>query len=170
MATTKAAPGHRSAAGTAPARLVLDSPIGRLLLAGDDRALTHLLLPNAVGALGSTRECTGPVAAAAAQLDEYFAGTRTSFDVPLAPDGTPFRRAVWAALVEIPYGETISYAELAREVGRPGAYRAVGQANGSNPIAIVVPCHRVVAAGGGLGGYGGGLDVKRALLDLEAGG
>jgi methylated-DNA-[protein]-cysteine S-methyltransferase len=104
-----------------------------------------------------------------AQLDAYFAGRRRDFDVRLAPEGTPFQLRVWAALCEIPYGETISYAELARRIGNPNAVRAVGAANGRNPLPIVVPCHRVVGADGSLVGFGGGLDVKRALLDLERG-
>jgi methylated-DNA-[protein]-cysteine S-methyltransferase len=103
---------------------------------------------------------------AALQLEEYFAGERTVFDVPMALDGTPFQREVWGELTRIPYGQTISYGELARRVGRPKGPRAVGQANGRNPIPIIVPCHRVVA-GNGLGGYGGGRPVKRALLAVE---
>jgi methylated-DNA-[protein]-cysteine S-methyltransferase len=101
------------------------------------------------------------------QLSAYFDGDRTTFDLPTKLDGTEFQRAVWAALCEIPFGETVSYAELARRVGRPDAMRAVGQANGRNPLAVVVPCHRVVAADGTLGGYGGGLARKRWLLDHE---
>ena len=101
------------------------------------------------------------------QLAEYFAGDRMAFDLPLAPKGTEFQRAVWKALVGIPYGETCSYREIARAIGRPAAVRAVGAANGSNPIAIVVPCHRVIGASGKLVGYGGGLPMKRMLLDLE---
>jgi methylated-DNA-[protein]-cysteine S-methyltransferase len=103
------------------------------------------------------------------QLDEYFAGTRDAFDLELAPDGTPFQLEVWDELRRIPYGETISYGELAARVDRPGAARAVGAANGQNPIAIVVPCHRVIGADGSLTGFGGGLPWKRCLLDLEAG-
>jgi len=106
-------------------------------------------------------------AAVRTQLDEYFAGTRTAFDVPLRLEGTGFQRAVWAQLCAIPYGTTISYGELARRVGNPKASRAVGLANGRNPIAVIVPCHRVIAGDGSLGGYGGGLDRKTALLDLE---
>ena len=100
------------------------------------------------------------------QLEEYFAGERKEFDVPMELDGTPFQREVWTELTRIPYGETISYGELARRVGRPNGPRAVGQANGRNPIPIVVPCHRVLASNG-IGGYGGGLKVKRALLAVE---
>jgi methylated-DNA-[protein]-cysteine S-methyltransferase len=103
------------------------------------------------------------------QLLEYFAGRRTEFDLRLSMAGTPFQESVWRALQEIPYGETISYGELARRIGRPADARAVGTANGRNPIAVVVPCHRVIGADGRLVGYGGGLERKRLLLDLEAG-
>lgn len=106
--------------------------------------------------------------AAADQLHKYFAGEQQEFDLPLAPEGTPFQRRVWAALQEIPYGETISYGELARRLGDPGASRAVGLANGRNPLSIIVPCHRVVGSTGSLTGYGGGLERKRLLLDLES--
>jgi methylated-DNA-[protein]-cysteine S-methyltransferase len=158
---------HDGQVGAAAARLSVDSPIGPLLLAGDDVALTHVLLPGTT-ALGSTRGAVpGPLRSAAAQLEEYFSGVRRSFALPLAPAGTVFQVSVWKALEEIPYGETITYGELAGRVGRPGAFRAVGQANGANPLPIVYPCHRVVAAGGHLGGYGGGLDAKRRLLALE---
>ncbi len=111
----------------------------------------------------------GPVLDAARQLDEYFARRRREFDLPLSLAGTDFQKSVWLALADIPYGETISYAELARWVGRPTAYRAVGQANGANPIAVILPCHRVIAADGTIGGYGGGLGTKRTLLALESG-
>jgi len=103
------------------------------------------------------------------QLEEYFAGKRTTFDVSLAPEGAPFEREVWRALEEIPYGETVSYGEIARRVGQPTAARAVGTANGHNPIAVIVPCHRVIGADGSLTGYGGGLERKRLLLELERG-
>ena len=151
------------------ARLVVESPVGRLVLVGDETSVTELLLPNSGAARsgGSKGRTPAAVRRAATQLDGYFGGRRTAFDLPLAPSGTPFQLDVWLALSDIPYGETISYAELARDVGRPTAYRAVGQANGANPLPIFYPCHRVVASGGGLGGYGGGLDVKRRLLELE---
>jgi methylated-DNA-[protein]-cysteine S-methyltransferase len=103
------------------------------------------------------------------QLAEYFAGRRTAFGLPLAMAGSPFQRRVWRALQEIPYGETTSYGEIARRVGVPSAPRAVGVANGQNPVAVIVPCHRVIGADGSLTGYGGGLERKRRLLDLEAG-
>jgi methylated-DNA-[protein]-cysteine S-methyltransferase len=162
-------------------RLAVPSPIGELVLEGDEHALTNVVLPGSARAIG--RATTGSVARgsaeqdpaaapraladAARQLDEYFAGERTAFDLPLRVAGTPFQREVWAKLCEIPYGETISYAELAASVARPHAFRAVGSANGANPIAIAVPCHRVITSGGGLGGYAGGLDAKRTLLALE---
>jgi methylated-DNA-[protein]-cysteine S-methyltransferase len=101
------------------------------------------------------------------QLREYFAGKRAAFDLPLAPEGTAFQRSVWRQLQEIPYGETISYGELARRVGNPKASRAVGSANGANPVPIVIPCHRVIAGDGTLGGFGGGLLTKQTLLTLE---
>jgi len=159
--------------------LAMSSPIGTLVLEGDAHALTNVVLPDSarasgyasVGAFASAEQ--DPAAApraltdAARQLDEYFAGERTAFDLPLRVAGTPFQREVWAKLCEIPYGETISYAELAASVARPHAFRAVGSANGANPIAIAVPCHRVITSGGGLGGYAGGLDAKRTLLALE---
>ncbi|HVC15494.1 MAG TPA: methylated-DNA--[protein]-cysteine S-methyltransferase [Acidimicrobiales bacterium] len=158
---------HAARAGAAGARLRIESPIGRLLLAGDEVALTHVFLPGAT-TLGETPGAVpAPLRMAAAQLDEYFAGTRKAFSLPLALQGTAFQLAVWKALADIGYGETITYGELASRVGRPAAFRAVGQANGANPVPIVYPCHRVVAAGSRLGGYGGGLDVKRRLLALE---
>jgi methylated-DNA-[protein]-cysteine S-methyltransferase len=104
-----------------------------------------------------------------AQLEEYFAGKRKTFDVPLALRGTPFQLSCWNALREIGYGETRSYSEIARVIGRPAAVRAVGAANGANPIPIIIPCHRVIGSSGALTGFGGGLDVKRRLLDFEAG-
>ncbi|MFN0148696.1 MAG: methylated-DNA--[protein]-cysteine S-methyltransferase [Dehalococcoidia bacterium] len=113
-------------------------------------------------------EDDGLIRAARTQFAAYFRGELTEFDLPLAPAGTPFQLQVWEALRGIPYGETISYGELARRIGRPAASRAVGAANGHNPIGIVVPCHRVIGANGSLTGYGGGLDRKRTLLALEA--
>ncbi|HEY1734319.1 MAG TPA: methylated-DNA--[protein]-cysteine S-methyltransferase [Acidimicrobiales bacterium] len=151
-------------------RLVYESPFGPLVIVGDDESITHLFLPNTglASAGGSPGPVPKAVGQATTQLDEYFAGTRTAFDLPLRfTTGTAFQQTVWRALAEIPYGETISYAELAAWVGRPSAFRAVGQANGANPLAIVYPCHRVIASGGGLGGYGGGLDLKQKLLALE---
>ena len=152
-------------------RLRLKSPIGDLVVAGDADSVTEVLLPNAAKGVMATSErrgVRGPILDAAKQLDEYFARRRQVFDLPLSLSGTAFQEQVWLTLAEIPYGETISYAELARWVGRPQAFRAVGQANGANPIAIVLPCHRVIAADGTLGGYGGGLPTKRRLLALES--
>jgi len=147
------------------ATMPLDTPIGQIVLESDGHLLIGLRLANAVGR-GRRDEESPVLKEAATQLQEYFAGERTEFDLRMELDGTPFQREVWAELARIPYGETISYGELARRVGRPKGPRAVGQANGRNPIAIVVPCHRVLASNG-IGGYGGGLTVKRALLALE---
>jgi methylated-DNA-[protein]-cysteine S-methyltransferase len=141
--------------------------VGRLVLESAGDALVGVWLP--VGRPQPSHDGRGSTPVldeTAAQLDEYFGGTRTEFDLPLEPAGTGFQLAVWAELRRIGYGTTVTYGELARRVGRPGAARAVGQANGRNPLAIVVPCHRVVA-GDGIGGYGGGIDTKRALLARE---
>jgi methylated-DNA-[protein]-cysteine S-methyltransferase len=149
------------------ATLPLDTPIGRIVLESDGDVLIGLRLPNAAAAsLGRRDQETPVLKEAATQLQEYFAGERTDFDLRMELDGTPFQREVWAELSRIPYGETISYGELARRVGRPKGPRAVGQANGRNPIAIIVPCHRVLASNG-IGGYGGGLTCKRTLLTVE---
>ena len=152
------------------------SPVGELLLTADAFGLTgvyfepHRWGPSPDHVAGWRRDDAGGVLAAArAQLAAYFAGELTAFDLPLAPRGTPFQERVWGALRDIPYGETISYAELARRVGRPGASRAVGAANGRNPISIIVPCHRVIGADGTLTGYGWGIERKRYLLELESG-
>jgi methylated-DNA-[protein]-cysteine S-methyltransferase len=141
----------------------VETPIGTLWLAGNERGLTQV----AFGRAPADRPPRGLASAARAQLDAYFAGELEGFDLPLNPAGTPFQRSVWDAVAAIPYGTTASYSEIAAAVGRPSACRAVGAANGRNPLAIVVPCHRVVGAAGGLTGYGGGLERKRALLDLE---
>ncbi len=148
---------------------VLDpTPVGPLLLTASDDALTGLWF--GVRPVAGERYDAHPVLrAAAAQVREYFAGERRAFDLALAPEGTAFQRAVWEQLRLIPYGTTISYGELARRVGSPKASRAVGLANGRNPISIVVPCHRVIGANGALTGFGGGMDAKRTLLDLESG-
>jgi methylated-DNA-[protein]-cysteine S-methyltransferase len=144
---------------------IIDSPIGPLTLVERDGALARL----SFGAYGQGEPPTPLLARAAAQLGEYFAGERREFDLPLAPSGTEFQLACWRALTEIPYGETRSYGEQARHIGRPDRARAVGAANGANPIAIIQPCHRVIGADGSLVGFGGGLETKRRLLDLEAG-
>ena len=146
------------------ATTIIDSSVGELTLTSDGAALTALHF-------GVSGPATGPddvTSAAAEQLAAYFAGDRREFDLPLRPAGTAFQHAVWDALRHIPYGETIGYGELAQRLGRPRAARAVGLANGTNPIAIVVPCHRVIGASGKLTGYGGGLERKRTLLELEA--
>lgn len=150
----------------------VDSPVGPLVLAGEERGLRFLLF-------GRGRSVTKPhpdwepdrglLEEPVRQLTAYFKGHLKAFDLPLAPQGTPFQCAVWSELQRIPYGETISYAELARRIGNPHAVRAVGLANGQNPIAIVIPCHRVIGSNGSLTGYGGGLPTKQALLALERG-
>jgi methylated-DNA-[protein]-cysteine S-methyltransferase len=148
------------------------SPVGALLLVGDAESLTGLYMqegPGRVEPPGSREPEAAPFAAAREQLAEYFDGRRRRFELPLAPAGTGFQRRVWSALESIPYGETSGYGELAARLGRPDAARAVGAANGRNPLSIIVPCHRLVGAGGALTGYGGGLDRKRFLLALEAG-
>jgi methylated-DNA-[protein]-cysteine S-methyltransferase len=148
----------------------LSTPIGELLLTADpDGALTAVHLPGRHRATAGWERDDALLEPARRQLTEYFAGERTEFDLPLRPHGAPFQLRVWEALIRIPYGETASYGEIAAELGAPTASRAVGAANGRNPIAIVVPCHRVIGANGSLTGYAGGLDQKRALLDLEAG-
>ena len=145
----------------------LETPIGRLVLECDGDVLIGVWLPHERRHGRRDADDVPPVLKeTATQLEEYFAGERQEFDVPMELDGTPFQQEVWAELSRIPYGETISYGELARRVGRPSAPRAVGQANGRNPIPIIVPCHRVLASNG-IGGYGGGLKVKRALLAVE---
>jgi len=149
---------------------LLESPIGELLLTGDGEAVTGIWMPSHRSEWKRTQTLQrddAALAAARTQLSEYFAGERTVFDLPLAPEGTGFQRKVWAALCEIPYGETISYGELARRIGQPTAARAVGLANGSNPLPIVVPCHRVIGADGSLTGFGGGIERKRWLLAHE---
>ena len=151
------------------ASAIVDSPCGALLLRADT---THLLeLRFDPGHVPGTRPAAEhPVLAlAAAQLAEYFRGERRTFGLPLRPRGTTFQTAVWWALADIPYGTTATYGEIAGRVGRPTAVRAVGAANGANPLAIVLPCHRVIGANRTLTGYGGGLDRKRLLLDLESG-
>jgi methylated-DNA-[protein]-cysteine S-methyltransferase len=150
----------------------VETPIGPLLIAGDAESIHRIDFPKNGRASkpepGWTESSKGPVAQAIRQLKEYFAGKRVDFDLPLAPEGTEFQRTVWQRLQEIPYGETISYGELAKRVGNPKASRAVGAANGQNPIPIVIPCHRVIGANGKLTGFGGGLPTKEALLALEA--
>ena len=154
--------------------LTYDSPVGPLGLVADDDALIAVLWPTE--AEGRVRLAETPTAntdhpvlrATASQLGEYFAGTRRSFDLPLDPSGTEFQRQVWWSLAEIPFGETSTYGKQAAAIGRPAAVRAVGAANGRNPLSIVLPCHRIVGADGKLTGFAGGLDTKRWLLDHEA--
>ncbi|HZT05782.1 MAG TPA: methylated-DNA--[protein]-cysteine S-methyltransferase [Chloroflexota bacterium] len=149
----------------------MESPIGQLILTGDRSHITGLLLPEDHGRRTSVDplwiRADDAFGEAVAQLDAYFAGQLTRFALPIALSGTPFQMRVWRALQQIRYGETATYGQIAAQIGQPAAVRAVGLANGRNPIAIIVPCHRVVGAGGALTGYGGGLDRKRWLLDLE---
>ena len=160
---------------------VIDSPVGPITLLATDGELSGLYMseqryppaPELLGAeeFGAPQSGTpddGPFAAAAAQLSEYFAGRLTGFDLPVTMTGTAFHRLVWSALLDIPYGTTVSYGELAAAIGRPSAARAVGLANGRNPVSIIVPCHRVVGSDGSFGGYRGGPTAKRTLLALES--
>jgi methylated-DNA-[protein]-cysteine S-methyltransferase len=150
----------------------VQSPIGELLLLGDGEVLHGLYMQagrKPVRIRAAWQRGDSALADAREQLAEYFAGERTSFDLPMQLNGSAFQRTVWHALTAIPYGQTISYGELARRIGRPDLARAVGTANGQNPIAVIVPCHRVIGSDGKLVGYGGGLENKRLLLDLEQG-
>jgi methylated-DNA-[protein]-cysteine S-methyltransferase len=154
----------------ATVKTIVDSPVGPLTLVAADGKLTGLYMESqrhrpAEETFGHVD--AGPFGAVTEQLSAYFAGELDAFDLPLELRGTAFQRTVWAALREIPYGETVSYGELAQHIGRPSAARAVGLANGKNPIGIIVPCHRVVGSGGDLTGYGGGLARKQYLLDFE---
>ena len=146
----------------------IDAPIGALLVAGDGECVHEIHFAPAKPRADWVRD-DNAFAAVKQQLREYFAGDRRAFDVEIAMAGTPFQLQVWSALRAIPYGETRSYAEIAAGIGRPNAVRAVGAANGANPIPIVVPCHRVIGSNGSLTGFGGGLGVKRRLLELERG-
>ena len=150
----------------------IETPIGPLLIAGDDAGLRFLLFSRGrkpVETEAGWEPDRGLLKEPVKQLTAYFAGRLRAFDVPLAPQGTPFQMEVWRSLCDIPYGETTSYGELARRIGNPKAVRAVGLANGSNPISIIIPCHRVIGSNGSLVGYGGGLPIKQALLALERG-
>ncbi|WP_019874928.1 methylated-DNA--[protein]-cysteine S-methyltransferase [Sporichthya polymorpha] len=155
--------------------VVVDSPIGPMTVVADGETVVGIYMDDArhlppAERFGPPDDGSSVVLKEAdLQLGEYFAGERTVFDLPLAAEGTPFQRRVWDALCEIPYGETISYGELARRIGQPTASRAVGLANGRNPISVVVPCHRVIGSSGKLVGYGGGLSRKQTLLELEQG-
>ena len=147
-----------------------ETPVGRLVIAGDGAGLQQVEFCSATDRIRldpGSEEDRAPFEDAIRQISEYFAGARTTFDLPLAPAGTPFQQAVWRELLSIPYGTTTSYRDLARAIGRPSAIRAVGAANGRNPLAIVIPCHRVIGSNGHLTGYGGGLHIKETLLALE---
>jgi methylated-DNA-[protein]-cysteine S-methyltransferase len=150
---------------------ILETDIaGPLVLAGDEKGLRHLAFQDGRHALAIENHWLLDPAffkTLKTQLNAYFAGESKVFDVPLRPTGTPFQLKVWAALQEIPYGRTVSYGWIAKRIGRPNAVRAVGGANGRNPISIIIPCHRVIGSNGTLTGYGGGLDVKQRLLRLE---
>lgn len=160
-------------------QLTIDTPIGRLGITASNEAITRIFFCDTPrGAKGSVRrnsainECSAEEASplltlAAQEVKEYFAGTRREFTVPVAPVGTPFQQAVWVALQTIPYGQTRTYKQIAEQVGRPQACRAVGMANNRNPIPVLIPCHRVVGSNGALVGYAGGVGVKQALLELE---
>lgn len=151
----------------------IDSPVGTLRLVASNAGLVAILWPDdrpgRVPLGPTTEDAAHPVLVrTAAQVTDYFAGKRRAFDVPLDFRGTDFQRSVWQALLTIPYGETRSYAQIAHQIGRPSASRAVGAANGRNPVSIIAPCHRVIGTGGALTGFAGGLEAKRMLLDLEA--
>ena len=152
---------------------LIPSPVGELKLVASDKGLTAILWEcdretDRVKLGAMNEDADHPVLVAAArQIEEYFAGKRTAFDVPLDFRGTDFQKSVWAALLTIPFGETRTYAQIARQVGRPTAFRAVGAANGKNPISIVAPCHRVVGSDGTLTGFAGGLEAKALLLGIE---
>lgn len=155
--TITAVPRHES---------VIDSPIGRLLLVASDNALTRIDFGGE--SAGRCEAGRAPVLALARrELGDYFRGKLREFTVPLAPEGTAFQRDVWNALLALPYGETTTYGEIAQKIGRPAAVRAVGAANGANPIPIIIPCHRVIGRDGSLTGYGGGISIKQFLLRLE---
>jgi methylated-DNA-[protein]-cysteine S-methyltransferase len=153
-----------------PGIRIVESPLGSLTLVARNEGLSHLLFPVQEGAPPPGESGDRAVAIldeTERQLGEYFAGVRRGFELPLRPAGTEFQLSVWWALAEISYGTTLSYGELAQHIGRPKAVRAVGAANGANPLPIVLPCHRVIGADGSLTGFGGGLPAKIALLELE---
>jgi len=144
-----------------------DTEIGRICIVEGQGSITHILFEKDAPPEGAIEQETPLLQEAAKQLKEYFAGERQVFDLPLAPKGTNFQKAAWQALTTIPYGETRSYKQIAEQIGKPKACRAVGLANNRNPIAIVIPCHRVIGSDGKLVGYGGGLPIKKFLLELE---
>ena len=147
----------------------IESPIGPLTLVAAQGALVEIQFTGQGVRVNTEEEIQDPVLATCAeQLEQYFSGQRRAFDLPLAPRGTEFQRAVWSALATIPFGELRSYSDIARDIGRPRAVRAVGAANGRNPLPIIVPCHRVIGSNGTLTGFAGGLEAKRRLLQLES--
>ncbi len=146
-------------------RILVPTPLGNLCVEEQDNAITRVLFSGEFEAFDETP--TPLLLEAKRQLTEYFAGQRKAFALPLTPQGTPFQQSVWQALREIPYGQTRSYADIARAVGKPKAFRAVGMANNRNPLPILIPCHRVIGSDGSLVGYGSGLPIKEALLALE---
>lgn len=148
-------------------QFVLNTPVGVLTLVAEDEKLVEIHLPGKKPEEPVAEGCSPILRKAAEELLEYFAGERRIFDLPLNPAGTLFQQRVWKELCRIPYGQTVAYGEIARRIGSPGGARAVGQANHRNPIPVVIPCHRVIAAHGRLGGYGGGLLLKTTLLKLE---
>ena len=150
--------------------MIWKSPVGYLEIEGSEESLSRIhFLVDLLPAKSGEKVAEGRMRGVVQELEEYFAGQRKSFDIPLAPKGTPFQLEVWRALQQIPYGATATYREIAIQIGRPNAVRAVGAANGANPIPIIIPCHRVIGSNGSLTGFGGGIDVKRALLAHESG-
>lgn len=150
-------------------RIFRDFPFGRFGVEEKEGAVTHLYLNPAGAVLPAEERETPLLAEAMRQLAEYFAGERREFELPLAPEGTPFMRRVWAELVKVPYGATATYGEIAERIGNPGGSRAVGLANNRNPIAIIIPYHRIIGSSGKLVGYAGGVELKERLLALESG-
>lgn len=148
--------------------LNVETAIGRICIAEENEAITHLLLPGEELPAESVEGESALLLKAAAELKEYLAGKRKNFDLPLSPQGTIFQQKVWNSLILIPYGETRSYKQIAESTGSPAACRAVGMANNRNPIAIIIPCHRVIGADGSMVGYAGGLELKQYLLALES--
>lgn len=145
-----------------------DTAIGRIYVADNGKAIAGVFLPENAIPEGVPQNETDVIKRAAAQITEYLSGKRREFDVPVEPEGTDFQKKVWAALCTIPYGRTCSYAHIAKMAGNPKACRAVGMANNRNPVSIIIPCHRVIGMSGALVGYGGGLELKKRLLDMEA--
>ena len=150
-------------------RIFRDFPFGRFGVEEKEGAVTHLYLNPAGAVLPAEERETPLLAEAMRQLAEYFAGERREFELPVAPEGTPFMRRVWAELVKVPYGAIATYGEIAERIGNPGGSRAVGLANNRNPIAIIIPCHRIIGSSGKLVGYAGGVELKERLLALESG-